>query len=204
MCSLYDDAYDPADDHPVYNYEADEAADRAEEEAWLNRLPWLTARERDTVNRHPAYPDGMGGDADYDAFALELRRSYSRRVECQFDLGHARVRGAVDLVTGSTYLMDEGAYTLAEELPEYVNVIFADEPATALRGVEVLNGFINLNPPCSYHKPERATLSEILTNRPRVSAYDLQRVVEHLEKAGKLPPVVASVNGKRHGTFHPL
>ena len=189
------------------DYAAQDAADQAEADAWLNRLSWLTAEERafDRLAKHPAFP-GMGADeAEFDAFAMQLRRDSERRVPCQFDIGGAKVRGAMDLASGATYLLEDGQYTLGDALPETVTVVFADEPSAALFRVPLRQGFASICPFSPARNDERVTLCELLRQHARpVSAQDMEVVVERLAKAGKLPAVSASVNGRRFGTYHPL
>ena len=198
------------DDHLDYpgpiDYAAQDAADRAEEEAWLERLPWLTGQERSysRLAAHPAFPDGSTDDEAYDAFATQLRRDSQRVVPCRFDLGSFRVRGKFDLVSGAAYVTEDGHDTLFEAL-EVAHIGFGKDDSLGLQFVQFADGVANLAPRMPTRNPERATLSEVLRARvPVVTATSLAYVVESLAKLGQLPDVTASVNGKRFGTFHPL
>lgn len=195
-------------DEPMFpDYAALEAEDRAIENKWLNRFPWLTGEERSVYHLadHPDFPGVCAEDEQYDAFAVRMQRDSERVVPCQFDAGWGKVRGAFDLVTGVTYLVDNGAYVLSgDELPSTVTIIFADEPQAVLHRVELVEGIANVTPVQSSQDSPRLTLAELLSGQGRpVSVQSISNVVEHLARVNKLPPVQASVNGQRFGTFHP-
>lgn len=195
-------------DYPDFpNYAELEALDRAESEVWLNRFPWLTSSERElrALADHPDFPGVCAEKAEYDAFALRRRRDSVRRVSCIFNVGWGKIRGAFDLVSGTAYLLDNGQYTLGEELPDSVDIEFADEPGAKLSRVQLVSGFANVAPVDSLHEPALATLGEILSRTAQpVSTASLAVVVERLASVGKLPPVEGSVNGKRFDSYHPM
>ena len=200
---FHDDLDYPGD----VDYEALDAANRAEDEDWLNRLPWMTGGERTryALANHPEFPGACASGQDYDTFAVRLRRASQRQVPCVFDMDWGKVRGAFDLVSGATYLLDDGQYVLGEELPDTVTVRFADEPRAVLYRIHLVQGFANVHYVETTQDTDRVTSGELLAAEARrVPVDELGRVVEQLAKAHKLPPVTASVNWKRFNTYHPL
>lgn len=194
---------------PLYpNYAAENAQERTHFDTWLNRFPWLTWNERSPrhLADHPAFPGVCAEDEEYDAFAVQLRRDSLRLVPCVYQLSWGKVRGAFDLVSGAADLLDNGVYTLGTELPDVVDIIFdEDDPHAVLRNVHLKEGFANVGPVDSSRKTKGVTFGEIMSREARpLSTAAIGNIVEHLARVGKLPPVTASVNGKRFGTYHPL
>jgi hypothetical protein len=201
---------DPASDIAFSGYEdfeVQDAEDRQQADAWLRRLPWLTERERsrDALAKHPAYPVACANEPDYNAFAVRLRRDSERRVPCVFDMGWGKVRGAFDLVSGAAFLLEDGQYRLADELSQTVDITFADATGAYLYQVEVVNGFANVLYVDTSFDANRTPAGELLAaEAQQVPVYSLGDVVEALARINKLPPVTASANRRRFGTYHPL
>lgn len=189
------------------DFEAQDAEDREQADKWLRRLPWLTERERsqDLLAKHPDYPGAGARDADFDAFAVRLRRACERRVSCAFDMGWGKIRGAFDLVTGAAYLLEDGHYRLADELPATVDMTFAEESGAHLYQVRLVNGFANVLYVDSVLESSHTPSGELFAAEAQpVLVYSLGDVVETLARNNRLPPVSASPNGKRLGTYHAL
>jgi hypothetical protein len=188
-----------ADDAPLTpNYAAMDAEDQRRENVWLNRFPWLTDKERSVYNLadHPAFPGAYAEEHEYDTFAAQLRRESARRVPCLFMLGWGNVRGAVELVSGATYLQDGKSYVLGQELPSSVTIAFDDDDSRAtLTKVLLKGGVIQVSPAGSPQTAQGVSLGALLNRDARpVSVTSIGNIVEHLARVGKLPPVTAVFN----------
>jgi len=195
-----------AEDAPLMpNYAAMEAEDRRHENVWLNRFHWLTSNERSIYNLadHVDFPGVCAEDAEYDAFAAQLRRESSRLVPCLFQLGWGTVRGAVDVVSGATYLLDNGTYTLGTELPGAVTISFDDVPGATMTKVQLKDGYLNVCLADSSRNTQGMSLRELLNRESSpISTKAINNVVEHLAHVGKLPPVTTLDKGERNSTHH--
>jgi hypothetical protein len=183
-------------------------AQREDEDTWLCRLPWLTEKERSIfrMGDHPGFPGAYASDAEYDSFALQLRRSCKRVVPCQFRMQGFNIRGAVDLVSGHTYMLDDGRYVLIDdELQDVVDIQFDDNPALTLKALAVVRGSVNLSPVPKESAEPMLTLFELLSRRSRgASPRCMGQIVEALEAKNALPPIEASVRGQLDKSFYPF
>ena len=179
----------------------------AQLQTWEAHLPWLTEAERHgaVLKTHPNYPKDENDFSSLKNFAHILLQSCSRFVPCLFDMNGARLRGVFDLVRGGCYFRDNGSQTLAEELPSCVHAQLGDPKVATLHFVEVCDGFANMeHVPFSEDEFRPTGTGHDNVMASRVSATSLAYAVETLAKAGQLPAVTASFNGKRLGTFHPV
>lgn len=126
---------------------------------------WLTDRERhEFLPKVPGFP---GADADHDEltkFARLFRNTYSRRAPCKFLMGYVTVSGEFDLIGGHAYIIEDGRYQLAEDFVGSFSVEFKGK-----RDVRIYD------------------TSWFYGTAKDLSTYDVQRVLDELEKAGKLP-----------------
>lgn len=188
-----------ADDAPLMpNYAAMDAEDQRRESVWLNRFPWLTEKERSIYHLadHQAFPGAYAEEHEYDTFAGQLRRESARRVPCLFLLDGGNVRGAVDLVSGATYLQNGKSHVLGLKLPSSVSISFDDDDSRAtLFKVQLKIGVIQLSPAGSSQTTQGVSLGALLNHDARpVSVTAIGKIVEHLARVGKLPPVTAVIN----------
>lgn len=179
---------------------------REESVLWHELFYWLTPSERSSraLADHPAFPGLFPGEEENGRFAETMRRASSRKLDCSFHLPWGRVSGCLEVVSGAAYIYEDGRPSLAEEFNGFLNVTF-DAPGASLFQVEFVEGFIHTRQDDRVFDKDRVTGGELTSARAqRVDVYELQRVLHLLEQEGKLPPVEASFNGKRWGTFHQL
>lgn len=158
--SYYDSDYGM--DYETIDRENQERQAFMEEQFW-----WLAAREMqdDQLTKQPDYPGRQSWYAELSNFAETMRHRTSRIVPCKFNLGYATLTGKLDLNNGNAYVLHDGKYQLAVDLPSQISIDILDSKRT-LHLVDMFYG----------------TVKEYRLYTSTVSS-----AVENLEKAKKLP-----------------
>lgn len=181
-------------DNPTYARqdaaEANAISSEEHEQFWLELFPWMTQVERSAyaLADHPSFPGLFASKLEYSLFATNLRRQSERLAMCTFELPWGSVSGAVDLVTGTVCILDNGNYSPADELPDVVGIVFGPHPNARIDRVELRHGRVNFSSDNARGTQGR-TLSELMGPMKTVSINYMANVVEYLSQTGKLPAI---------------
>jgi hypothetical protein len=157
------DSLDHMLDHDVDYTEQDR--ERSERWTWLaESLPWATLAEVEILTKRKDFPGIFSSFTELGAFVDKVTKGRSRRVPCRISAGSFTVSAQVDLISGRTYMVNDGRYEQTD-----------------------LVGYLTIE--VNFKGKARTIHSVSSQGKAELSPRDVQYVIEGLGAAKLLPPL---------------
>jgi hypothetical protein len=157
------DHHDDLMDNDVDYTELDR--DCSERWTWLaDALPWATLAEVESLTKRRDFPGIWSGYTELGAFVDKVTRGRTRRVSCRISYGAFTVSAQVDLISGRTYLANDGRYESSD-----------------------LDGYLTIQ--VEFNGKTRSLSAVATQGKATLSPREVQYVIEGLGAAKLLPPL---------------
>lgn len=139
--------------------------DCSERWTWLSEeLPWATLAEVELLTKRTDFPGIFADFTELRAFVDKVTKGRSRRIPCKISYGSFTVSAQVDLISGRTYMVNDGRYEQTD-LDGYLTVQVEFQGKTRMMSAIAVKGKASL------------------------SSREVQYVIEGLGAAKLLPPL---------------